>query len=43
VGQTLVHVALPETNRSVSVRFVFFFTQVICVLALAVLLLLAIH
>lgn len=43
VGQTLVHVALPETNRSVSVRFAFFFTQVICVLALAVLLLLAIH
>ncbi len=43
VGQTLVHVALPETNSTVSVRFIFFLTQVICVLAIAVLLLLAIH
>ena len=39
VGQTLVHVALPESNVSVSLRFAFFFTQVICVLAMAVLLL----
>jgi len=39
VGQTLVHVTLPESNVSVSLRFAFFFTQVICVLAMAVLLL----
>ncbi len=42
VGQTLVHVVLPETNRSVFVRFIFFIAQIICVLAMAVLLLLAI-
>ena len=40
IGQSLVHVALPETNAIVSIRFAFFFTQVICVLAMAVLLLL---
>lgn len=38
VGQTLVHVVFPETNLTVSVRFLFFFTQVICVLAMAALL-----
>jgi uncharacterized MAPEG superfamily protein len=39
MGQTLVHVALPETNRNVSIRFAFFFVQILCVLAMAALLL----
>ena len=43
IGQTLVHVALPEKNSTVSLRFMFFLTQVICVLAMAVLLLLEIR
>ena len=42
IGQSLVHVALPETSAVILVRFAFFFTQVICVLAMAVLLLLSI-
>lgn len=36
VGQTVVHVMLPETNNTVTVRFAFFFTQVVCVLAMAI-------
>ena len=39
IGQTLVHVAFAETNTSVSIRFIFFFSQVICVLTMAALLL----
>lgn len=40
IGQTLIHVSFTETNTSVSVRFAFFLVQVICVLAMVVLLLL---
>ena len=40
IGQTLAHVAFAETNTTVSVRFAFFFTQVVCVLAMVALLLL---
>jgi uncharacterized MAPEG superfamily protein len=39
VGQTLAHVALPETSRNILIRFAFFITQVFCVLAMALLLL----
>lgn len=41
IGQTLVHVVLPETNTSVSIRFVFFLSQIVCVLAMVSLLLIA--
>ena len=41
VGQTLVHVVFPETNTSVSIRFVFFFAQIVCILAMVGLLLIA--
>ena len=40
IGQTLIHVTFTETNTSVSVRFAFFLVQVICVLAMVVLLML---
>jgi uncharacterized MAPEG superfamily protein len=34
VAQTSVHIALPQTNAVVSVRFVFFFTQALCMLGI---------
>ena len=40
IGQTLIHVTFTETNTSVSVRVAFFLVQVICVLAMVVLLML---
>lgn len=35
VGQTVVHVALPATNATVSLRFAFFFPQLVCMLWMA--------
>ena len=35
IGQTVVHIGLPQTNRIVSLRFVLFFTQIICMFAMA--------
>ncbi len=40
VAQSTVHMATRETPRAVGVRFAFFLTQVLCILALAVHLLL---
>jgi uncharacterized MAPEG superfamily protein len=37
VGQTVTHVAFKETRRAVSVRFSFFFAQVIAMIAMIVL------
>jgi uncharacterized MAPEG superfamily protein len=37
VGQTLVHIGLEQTARTVSVRFSLFFAQVLCMLALSAL------
>jgi len=37
VAQTVTHVALPPTRVSVSVRFSFFFAQVVCLVAMGVL------
>lgn len=34
VCQTVVHIALPPTNFATSLRFVFFFTQLICMAAM---------
>ena len=36
VLHTLVHVALPQTNPVAAVRFTLFFVQVVCMLAMAV-------
>lgn len=36
ICQTLIHVTLPETGYTVSVRFGFFLVQIICMLAMAV-------
>lgn len=38
VLQSLTHVAFPETNITVFIRFSFFFVQIICMIALIVLL-----
>jgi uncharacterized MAPEG superfamily protein len=35
VAQTSVHIALPQTNRVVAVRFSFFLTQALCMLAIS--------
>jgi uncharacterized MAPEG superfamily protein len=34
IAQTVVHVALTETNLTVMIRFVFFFAQIACVVAM---------
>ena len=34
IAQTVVHVALSETNLTVMIRFVFFFAQIACVVAM---------
>ena len=39
IFQTLIHVLFPETGFSVSVRFGFFLIQIICMLAMAVIIL----
>jgi uncharacterized MAPEG superfamily protein len=36
VGQTLVHIAMPPTNFYASLRFAFFFLQVICMVAMGI-------
>jgi hypothetical protein len=36
IGQTLVHVALPPTNATASVRFALFFLQAACIIAMTV-------
>jgi uncharacterized MAPEG superfamily protein len=37
VAQTVTHVAFSSSERAVAVRFVFFFTQVVCITAMGVL------
>lgn len=38
VGQSLVHIARPQTKRVATVRFGPFFVQVVCVIAMGILL-----
>ncbi len=38
VPQTIVHIAFPETNLAVGVRFTFFFVQLLCFLAMGIIL-----
>jgi uncharacterized MAPEG superfamily protein len=35
IAQTSVHIALAQSNRVVAVRFAFFFTQAVCMLAIS--------
>jgi len=37
VGQTLVHIALPPTNKAASLRFALFAVQVVCMILMGVL------
>jgi len=37
IGQTSIHMLLPETNRSIAVRFTFFLVQVLAMVAMMVL------
>jgi hypothetical protein len=34
IGQTLVHVALPPTNKAASLRFALFAVQVVCMISM---------
>lgn len=34
IAQSVTHVGFPQTNTSVSIRFAFFFVQIVCFLAL---------
>jgi uncharacterized MAPEG superfamily protein len=36
IGQTIVHIAFPETNVTVSTRFACFFTQTLCMITMGV-------
>jgi len=37
IGQTVTHIGLPPTNAATSLRFALFFIQVVCMLAMGVL------
>jgi hypothetical protein len=39
VGQTLAHILLPPTNAAASLRFMFFFVQVACMIAIGIVIL----
>lgn len=41
VAQTLVHILLPPTNAATGVRFTFYFIQVMCMAAIAVIMMMA--
>jgi uncharacterized MAPEG superfamily protein len=41
VGQTLTHIILPPTNAVTSVRFAFFLTQVACMIAMGIVIVVA--
>jgi uncharacterized MAPEG superfamily protein len=41
VGQTLVHIGLPPTNATASLRFALFFIQAACMIAIGALITLA--
>lgn len=36
IPQTIVHIAFPETNLAVGVRFTFFFVQLLCFLGMGI-------
>ncbi len=39
VGQTLAHILLPPTNAAANLRFMFFFVQVACMIAIGIVIL----